>query len=163
MGSAASTTNRANVDGHSGRGHSYTDIVVTDNARVHNGNVYKIRNFHGAWPDAVSRESQRGATSNPARALVKRKRSVCDLGDKPARRDNPFLTLAINQLGDFSTSLQHQKQNEAARRVVSWIRVIVDAIEASGTASRVAHTTEELAKMHNGLLLTNRVGINSVG
>lgn len=106
MGSAVSSTTHANVDGQSERGHSYTDIVVTDNARVHNGNVYNIRNFYGAWPDAVSRESQRGATSSPARALVKRKRSVCDLGDKPARGDNPFLTLAINQLSEFSTALR---------------------------------------------------------
>ena len=118
MGSAVSSSTHANVDRRSGRGHSYTDIVITDNARAHNGDVYNIRNFYGAWPDAVSRESQRGATSNPARELVKCKRYVCDLGDKPARGDNPFLTLAINQLGEFSTSLQHQKQNEAARRVV---------------------------------------------
>jgi hypothetical protein len=39
----------------------------------------------------------------------------------------------------------------------------MDAIETNGTASRGAHMKEELAKMHNGLLLTNRVGINSVG
>jgi len=163
MGSAVSSTSHANVDGESGRGHSYTDIVITDNARVHNGDVYNIRKFYGAWPDALSRESQRGATSNSGSGLVKRKCSTFDLGDKPSRGDNPFLTLAINQLGEFSTSLQHQKQNEAARRVVSWIRVIVDAIETSGTTSRRSHTTEELAKMHDGLLLTDRVGINSVG
>jgi hypothetical protein len=59
--------------------------------------------------------------------------------------------------------LRHQKQDEAAQRVLSWIRVIVNAIEVSGTASRGAHTQEELAKLQNGLLFTNRVGINSVG
>ena len=163
MGSSVSSTTHTNADGESGRGHSYTDIVVTDNARVHNGDVYNIRNFYGAWPDAVSRESQQGAISHSGSGLVKRKRSTCDLGDKPSRGDNPFLTLAISQLGEFSTSLQHQKQNEAARRVVSWIRVIVNAIETNGTASTGAHTEEELTKMHNGLLLTNCVGINSVG
>lgn len=119
MGSSVSSTTHANADGESGRGHSYTDIVVTDNARVHNGDVYNIRNFYGAWPDAVLRQSQRGATSNEARALVKRKRSACDLGDKPSPGDNPFLTLAINQLGEFSTSLRHQRQDEAAQKVVS--------------------------------------------
>lgn len=163
MGSAVSSTTHANADGHSGRGHSYTDIVITDNARVHNGDVYNIRNFYGAWPDALSRESQRGATSNSGSGLMKRKRSTCDLGDKSYRGDNPFLALAITQLGEFSTSLQHQKQDEAAQKVVSWIRVIVDAIETNGTASPGGHTKEELAKMHNGLLLTNRVCINSAG
>lgn len=94
---------------------------------------------------------------------MKHKRPTCDLGDKPPRGDNPFLTLAINQLGDFSTSLRHQKQDEAAQRVISWIRVIVDAVGASDKASRRSHTTEDVARMNNGLLLTNRVGINSVG
>lgn len=73
------------------------------------------------------------------------------------------MTIAINQLGEFSTSLRHQKQDAAAQRVLSWIRVIVDSIEARGTASRGAHTQEELAKLQNILLLVNRVGINSVG
>ena len=118
MGSAFSSTAHANVDGESARGHSYIDIVITDNARVHNGDVYNIRNFYGAWPVALSWESQNEVVSNPGSGLVKRKRSTCDLGNKPSRGDNPFLTLAINQLGEFSTSLQHQKQNEAARRVV---------------------------------------------
>ena len=163
MGSAVSSSTHANVDRRSGRGHSYTDIVITDNARAHNGDVYNIRNFYGAWPDALSCESQTEAASNPGSALVKRKRPTCDLGDQPSRGDNPFLTLAINQLGEFSTSLRHQKQDEAAQMVISWIRVILDAVGASGTASRESHTTEEVAKMNNGLLLTNRVGINSVG
>lgn len=39
----------------------------------------------------------------------------------------------------------------------------MDAIVTNATASTGAHTEEELAKMHNGLLLTNRIGINSVG
>ena len=56
----------------------------------------------------------------------------------------------------------HQKQDEAAQRVVSWIRVIVSAVGASDSASRGSHTTEEMAKIYNGLLLTSRVGINSV-
>jgi hypothetical protein len=163
MGSAVSSTTHANADKRSGRGHSYTDIVITDNARAHNGDVYNIRNFYGAWPDALSCENQTGAASNSGSALVKRKRPTCDLGDQPSRGDNPFLTLAINQLGEFSTSLRHQKQDEAAQRVISWIRVIVDAVGASGTASRGSHTTKEVAKMNDGLLLTNRVGINSVG
>lgn len=47
--------------------------------------------------------------------------------------------------------------------MVSWIPVIVDAIETKGTYFPGGHTKEELAKMHNGLLLINRVGMNSVG
>jgi hypothetical protein len=163
MGSAVSSTTRADLHDTEGRrGHSYSKITVTGNARAHNGDVYNIRNFYGAWPDALSRQSQQGATWNPVTALVKRKRSVCDFGDEPSRGGNPFLTLAISQLGEFSTSLRHQKQDEAAQRVASWIRVIVDAIEVGGTVSRKAHTQEELAKLQIGLLLTKRVGINSV-
>jgi hypothetical protein len=70
--------------------------------------------------------------------------------------------MAINQLGESSTSLQHQKQDEAAQRVLSWVRVIVDGIEISGTASREVHSREELVNLKNGLLITNCVGINSV-
>lgn len=93
---------------------------------------------------------------------MKRKRSASDFEDKPGQGGNPFLTTAISQLGEFSTSMQHQKQDEAARKVVSWIRVVVDAIEANGTASLGTHTKEEIARMQNGLLLTNRVGINTI-
>ena len=38
----------------------------------------------------------------------------------------------------------------------------MDAIETNGTASKGAHTEQELAKIQNGLLLTNRVGVNSL-
>lgn len=165
MGSGISSTARAHVGqrkGGSGRGHSYTDIVITDNARVHNGDVHNIRNFYGTWPDAVSCEVQQRATSNSIKVLGKRKRSTCDIGDEPCQSGNSFLAMAMSQLGEFSTSLQHQKQDAAAQRVVSCIRVIMNAIEASGTAFKGAHTNEELAKMQNGLLLTNRVGINSL-
>jgi len=162
MGSAVSSTTRADLDTEGRRGHSYSEITITGNARAHNGDVYNIRNFYGAWPDAISPQSQRGAAWNPVRTLEKRKRTTSDTEDSPCRGDNPFLMLAISQLGEFSTSLRHQKQDEAAQRVASWIRVIVDAIEAGGTASRSAHTQEELAKLQIGLLLTNRVGINSV-
>jgi len=162
MGSGVSSPARADVEIGVGRGHSYSEIRVTDNARAHNGDVYNIRNFYGSWPSALSRESQQGAILNSVRALAKRKRSTSDLEGKLCRGENPFLTMAISQLSEFSTSLRHQKQDEAAQRVGSWIRVIVDAIDASETPAQRSHTKEELARMQHGLLLTNRVGINSV-
>jgi hypothetical protein len=161
MGSAVSSTARAKLDTAGGRGHSYSETTVTGNARAHNGDVYNIRKFYGTWPDALSRQRQQGATFSPVRALISRKRSVDDFEDKPCQGENPFLPMAISQLGEFSTSLQHQKQDEAARKVVSWIRVVVDATEANGTAAQGTYTKEELAKMQSGLLLTNRVGINT--
>jgi hypothetical protein len=100
-------------------------------------------------------------TWNPVGALGKSKRNLDVFEDKPCRGGNPFLAMALSQLGEFSTSLQHQKQGEAAQRVLSWIRVIVDAIEASDTASPGAHTQEELVNMQNGLVLTKRIKINS--
>jgi hypothetical protein len=70
--------------------------------------------------------------------------------------------MAIDHLSDLSTSLRHQKQGEAAQRVVSWISEVLDAIGASGEISRGTHTKEELARLQHGLLLTNRVEINSM-
>jgi hypothetical protein len=104
-----------------------------------------------------------GVTWKPYTALRGRQRTLSGLEDKPCLGGNPFLKMAIDQLGDFSTSLRHQKHDEAARRVVLWLRVIVDAIEASGTASQEAHTEKELADMQHGLLFINRVGINAMG
>jgi hypothetical protein len=72
------------------------------------------------------------------------------------------LTLAISHLSEFSASLQHQKQDDAAQKIVSWLRVILDAIEVSDTPDRRTHTQQELAKMQHGLVLTNRVEINSI-
>lgn len=162
MGSSVSTTARTSADRESGRGHSYTDIVVTGNARVQNGDVYNVRNFYGPWPNALSRECRQRATLDYPSALSKRRRATSDLEDHPFRGGNPLLTKAISQLGEFSTSLRHQKQDEAAQRAVSWIRVILDAIEIGCVGSERAHTLKELAKMQHGLLVTNRVVINSV-
>jgi hypothetical protein len=163
MGSAVSSTARASIDRKARQGHSYSEIMVTDNARAHNGDVYNIRNFYGSWPDALPPGSQQGVTWKPYKALRGRQRTLSGLEDKPCLGGNPFLKMAIDQLGDFSTSLRHQKHDEAARRVVLWLRVIVDAIEASGTASQEAHTEKELADMQHGLLFINRVGINAMG
>ena len=162
MGSGVSSPARAHVERETGRGHSYSKVTVTGNARAHNGDVYNIRNFYGSWPDALSHESLQGATWNPVRSPGKRKRDASDFEDKSCSGENPFLTIAIGQLSEFSTSLRHQKQDEAAQRVLSWIRVILDAIEASDTVPGKEHTEEDLAKMQQGILLTNRVGINSV-
>ena len=106
MGSSISSTARADVD--RGRyGHSYSEMRITGNARAHNGDVYNIRNFYSPWPDALSRESQQGATWNSVRALGKRKRNLDVLEDKPCHGGKPFLAMALSQLGVFSMSLQH--------------------------------------------------------
>ena len=106
MGSSISSTARADVD--RGRyGHSYSEMRITGNARAHNGDVYNIRNFYSPWPDALSRESQQGATWNSVRALGKRKRNLDVLEDKPCHGGKPFLAMALSQLGVFSMSLHH--------------------------------------------------------
>lgn len=161
MGSAVSFTTCADLDRENKHGPSYSEITITDNARAHNGDVYNIRNFYSSWSDAP-REGQQGATWNPVRALGKSKRNLDALEDKPCREDNPFLAMAISQLGEFSTSLQHQKQDEAVQRILSCIRVIFDVIEVSRTASWEAHSQQELTNLQNGSLITNRVGNNSV-
>lgn len=143
---------------------SYSNIVSSGNSRVHNGNVYNVRNFYGHWPDSLPqgiRLGQYGAISNPMRTSTKRRRSICDAEDRPSREGNPFLEMAISQLGEFSMSLRHQKQDEAAQKIVSWVRVILEAIESDGASLQNEHTENELARMQNGLLLTNSVGINS--
>lgn len=143
---------------------SYSNIVSSGNSRVHNGNVYNIRNFCGHWPNSLPKNIQpnhHGAICNTARASTKRRRSICDADDRPSREGNPFLDMAINQLGEFSTSLKHQKQDEAAQKIVSWIRIILEAIESNGASLQNEHTETELARMQNGLLLTNSVDINS--
>lgn len=137
MGSAVSFTTCADLDREDKHGPSYPEITITDNARAHNGDVYNIRSFYSSWSDAP-REGQQGVTWNPIRALGKRKRNLDVLEDKPCRGGNPFLAMALSQLDKFSMSLQHQKHGEAAQRVMSWIRVIVDAIKASDTASKHA-------------------------
>ena len=162
MGIGVSSPARAHVERETGRGHSYSKVTVTGNARAHNGDVYNIRNFYGSWPDALSHESLQGAIWNSGRVSEKRKRNSSDFEDKPCRGGNPFLMMAISQLSEFSTSLRHQKQDEAAQRVVSWIHVILNAIEASDMVSRREHTQGELARMQQGILLTNRVGINTI-
>ncbi|KAM0722308.1 hypothetical protein Q7P37_001749 [Cladosporium fusiforme] len=142
--------------------YSFSNIVNTGSSRVHVGNVLNIRNYHGPWPDSLPREIQNETVREHARLSGKRRRSVCDDETRPSRGGNPYLDMAISELGEFSMSLKHQKQDKAAQKIVSWIRVILEAIENNCAASQISHREYELERMQNGLLLTNCVGINAV-
>lgn len=167
MGSSISSNTTANEheETQHERGHSYSNIVISGNSQVHNGNVLNVSNFYGQWPDALPRNIWNGGTCNLSGTSTKRKRSVDDddVGHRTPGEGNPFLDMAIDHLSEFSTSLQHQKQDAGAQKILSWIGVILEAVESSCAASKTPHTAEEVARIQNGLLLTNRVGINLAG
>lgn len=144
--------------------HIYPHMVISGEARVQNGNVYNVSKFYGPWPDSLPSNIQlnrNGALENTMRPSRKRKRSVCEGGDRRLRKGNPYLAKAISHLGELSTSIGGQKHNEAAEKLVSRIRRVLKAIYSNGEAMQSEHTKNELKRMRGGLLLTNSVGINS--
>lgn len=144
--------------------HIYPHMEISGNARVQNGNIY-IREFHGPLPDSLPSNIQlnrNGALENTTRPPRKRKRSVCEGGDRRIRKGNPFLVKAISHLGELSTSIRGHKHNEAAEKIVSRILTILKAIDSNGDSLQSGHTKKELARMRKGLTLTNSVGINSM-
>ncbi|KAM0717651.1 hypothetical protein Q7P37_007503 [Cladosporium fusiforme] len=166
MGNNISYLVNAVVDERSRRGHSFSQITVSDQARVHNGDTYEIRNFYSASiPLPETLPSGSTCTLNPEeKALVrKRKRaSDDDEGDMmSSRRERSQLDMAISHLGELAFSMKNQKQDDDAQRVIQWIRVLLDAIENGDLESSSQHTGDELAVLQKNLLRADHVMVNS--
>ena len=132
------------------QGHVYSNIVASDNSRVHNGDNHSTQIIH-----YHSYNISEGPIS------IKRKRLVDDVGDEPRFRDHQVLEKALAKLADFSTSIGHQKQNVAASKIAQRISIILDAFKQADNTAGEGHAAEELDKLKYRAILARRVGVNT--
>lgn len=168
MGGRLSTPSHADRDREreqANGGRSYSGFLISDHARVHNGDQYTIQNYFSRSvpsPDFVLQESRPSSYAESALASRKRKRlETASYVELPRQNANHNLHLAAGQLGEFSLSLQHQKQDQDAQRVARWIRILLDAMEANGSCATLEHEEGELASLRDGLVFVDRVSVNS--
>lgn len=168
MGGRLSTPSLADRDREreqANGGRSYSGFLISDHARVHNGDHYTIQNYYlrsVPSPDFVLQEACLSSYAESALASRKRKRlEAASFDGVPRQNANHHLHLAAGQLGEFSLSLQHQKQDQDAQRVARWVRILLDAVETNGSSIKLEHKEGELASLRDGLVFVNRVSVNS--
>lgn len=167
MGARLSTPGHADRDQgnqQANGGRSYSGFLVSDHARVHNGDHYTIQNYYSRSVPAPDLLMHGGNSASPiGSALVVRKRKRVEDTNYERRTDsNRNLYLAASQLADFSLCLQHQKRDRDAQRIAMWIRIVIDAMETEDVVGLLEHTSGELKDFQDGLVSVNRVFVNSL-
>jgi len=84
------------------------------------------------------------------------------LQDTDTQREgqNP-VDMAINHLGELCVSMQNCKRDGDAQSIARWIRVLIDQFADEPAGSRIEHPLDVLKSLQDGLLLANRIRVNS--
>ena len=84
------------------------------------------------------------------------------LQDTDTQREgqNP-VDMAINHLGELCVSMQNCKRDGDAQSIARWIRVLIDQFADEPAGSRIGHPLDVLKSLQDGLLLANRIRVNS--
>lgn len=91
---------------------------------------------------------------------MKRKRFELDVEEVPRQKQQHALAKALERLGEFSTSIQHQKLDKDARKVARHLRTLLDAIRTDDPSSE--HTKKEWKMFKNSVTVAECVVINAV-
>lgn len=150
-------------------GHGYSGIVIQDDAKAHLGNtIYHNAVVHVACEHFRSSSSTQLTSETTAqistaathRSSMKRKRYELNVEEVPRQNQQHALGKALERLGEFSTSIQHQKLDKDARKVARHVRTLVDAIRTDGSSSE--HTKKEWKMFKNSVTVAECVVINAV-
>lgn len=163
MGASSSSEHCSPPSPRSRRGHDYSDVNVRENARaqlgdsIHNGNVY-ITHF-----GSLSQQKAANLETSAAglqQLFGNRKRKPCDDAGKDgsSRTKEHTLGAALDRLGRFSTSIQHQRLDEDANETAQRLLTIVDALRDDNAA--VAHVEREWNKLRSCVVVADRIVIN---
>lgn len=154
------------LDERTRRGHEYSGITISGQARVQNGDTYQIQNYysrHVPSPDSIIRGSRAKLSFEESGWPRKRKRVAGDdnEGQILGREGCSQLDRAVAHLGELAMSLKDQKKDGDAQRILQWIRLLLDALEDGDSMSLSQHTGDEIATLQKGLLRADRVMVNS--
>jgi hypothetical protein len=146
-------------------GHTYTSIVTRDNARAHYGDSINVQNYHTSislWPPKSPPVST-AIPPSPELRIPKRKR-IKDTEDieGPHREGQNPVEMAINHLSELYQNARYLEKDEDARRLLVWIRVLIDVFAEENADSQLEHTLDGLHSLKDGLLMSNCVKVNSV-
>jgi hypothetical protein len=145
-------------------GHTYTSIVTRDNARAHYGDSINVQNYHTSislWPK--SPPASTAIPPSPELRIPKRER-IKDTEDieGPHREGQNPVEMAINHLSELYQNARYLEKDGDARRLLTWIRVLIDLFTDEHADSQLEHTLDGLHSLKDGLLMSNCVKVNSV-
>lgn len=150
-------------------GEGYSDIIIQGDARAHLGNtIYNnavvhvaCENFRNSSSTQLTSETAAQiSTAATHRSSIKRKRFELDVEELPRQRQQHALTKALERLGDFSNSIQHQMLDKDARKVARHLRTLLDAIRTDDPSSE--YTKKEWKMFKNSVTVAECVVINAV-
>lgn len=150
-------------------GHNFSGIVIQDEAKAHIGNtIYHNALFHVACEHfrnsssthLTSETTAQSPTAATHRSSMKRKCLDLDVEEVPRQKQQHALTKALERLGEFSNSIQHQKLDKDVRKVARHLRTLLDAIRTDGPSSE--HTKKEWKMFKNSISVAQSVVINAV-
>jgi hypothetical protein len=145
-------------------GHTYTSIVTRDNARAHYGDSINVQNYHTSislWP-ASPPASTAISPSSELRTPKRKRIKDTDDTEGPHREGQNPVEMAINHLSELYQNARYLEKDEDARRLLVWIRVLIDIFADEHADSQLEHTLDGLRNLQDGLLMANCVKVNSV-
>lgn len=142
--------------------HTYTSIVTRDNARAQYGDSITVQNYHTSislWPRLLPTNDE--IPPSEELRISKRKR-VRETGmERPCREGQNPVGMAINHLRQLYHNVRYLERDEDAQRLVRWLRVLIGLSADEDANSRLEHSLDGLEGLQHGLLLANRVKVNS--
>jgi hypothetical protein len=146
---------------------TYSHMTASDNSRVHNGNAYYVTyncyaghalplpihddTCHPPAVDALTRPSQ------------KRKRSVKDAeNEMQDGRQRLTLAAALESLGQYSKSMQQQRDGKEGSEIAAQLTVILETLGQERSDSDISRgLDDQVQRLSEQLRLTKRVKINA--
>jgi hypothetical protein len=146
---------------------TYSHINASDNSRVHCGNAYYVTyNCHAgnALPLPIHDDAcQQPAVHALARPSQKRKRSAEDVeNDTQDSRQRLTLAAALESLGQYSKSMQQQRDGKEGSEIAAQLTVILDRLEQERSDSVISQgLDDQVQRLLDQLRQTKRVKINA--
>jgi hypothetical protein len=146
---------------------TYSHMTASGNSRVHNGNAYYVTYNccpgHGLPLQIHDDTRQQPAIEDLARSSQKRKRSVEDVeNDMQDGRQRLTLAAALESLGQYSKSMQQQRDGKEGSEIATQLTVILETLGQGRPDSDVSRgLDDQVERLLDQLRRTKRVKINA--
>jgi hypothetical protein len=113
------------------------------------------------WPASPPASTAISPSSEPRTPKRKQIKDTDDIEGPHREGQNP-VEMAINHLSDLYQNARYLEKDEDARRLLVWIRVLIDVFTDEHADKQLEHTLDGLHSLKDGLLMANCVKVNSV-
>jgi hypothetical protein len=146
---------------------TYSHITASDNSKVHCGNAYYVTyNCYAGHVLPLPTQDdtcQQPANEDLARPSQKRKRFVEDVeNDVQDGRQRLTLAAALDNLGQYSKSMPHQREGREGSEIAAQLTVILERLGRARSDNDVSQSLDEqVQRLLDQLRQTKRVKINA--